>query len=78
MMPEESVVAAIDVKAELIVPIHWGSFVLATHSWTDPVERITKAAQEMNVPIATPKIGESIQLIDSLNITTSQWWANNL
>ncbi len=77
MMPEESVVAAQDVKAKLIIPIHWGSFALATHSWTDPVERITEAAHEMNVPIATPKIGEVIQLTDSLP-NTSKWWLSDL
>ncbi|MEO1050945.1 MAG: MBL fold metallo-hydrolase [Bacteroidota bacterium] len=74
MMPEETVAAAQDIKAKLMMPIHWGSFALATHSWTDPVERVTKAAQEMNVPIATPKIGESIQLADSLGFNADQWW----
>lgn len=74
MMPEESVVAAQDVKAKLIVPIHWGSFALATHSWTDPIERITQAAQMMKVPIATPRIGETIQLAHSLPTNYSKWW----
>ncbi len=78
MMPEETVVAAQDVKAELIVPIHWGSFALATHSWTDPVERVVKAAEEMDVPIATPMIGEPIELTDSVQTTTSRWWAQEL
>ena len=77
MMPEESVVAAMDVQAELIVPIHWGSFALATHSWTDPIERITKAAEEMHVPIATPQIGETIMLEDPLNAAYNRWWENN-
>ncbi len=74
MMPEQSVQAAIDVQAELIVPIHWGSFALATHSWTDPVERITEAAREMNVPLATPRIGEPIELTDSMRTEYDQWW----
>ena len=75
MMPEESVIAATEVRAEMIIPIHWGSFALATHSWTDPVERITKAAQEMSVPIATPQIGEAIELPFSQPQSPNTWWA---
>lgn len=74
MMPEESVTAAIDVKAKMIVPVHWGSFALATHSWTDPVERIIKAAQVMNVRLATPRIGEAIVLKDSIDVKPNPWW----
>ncbi len=74
MMPEESVMAAIDVKAKLIVPIHWGAFALATHSWTDPIERITQAARKMNVPIATPQMGEPVQLPNSLSTHYDEWW----
>ncbi len=73
MMPEQTVQAGMDVKASLIVPIHWGSFTLATHSWTDPVERVTKKATEMNVPIATPQIGEQIVLGEAA-FPHSKWW----
>ena len=74
MMPEETVMAAIDIQAKLIIPIHWGSFALATHSWTDPVERVTQAAQEINLPIATPQIGEPIQPQDSSGNLYNRWW----
>lgn len=76
MMPEETVMAGKDVQAKLIVPVHWGSFALATHSWTDPIERVTKTAQEMNVPIATPQIGEPIELRDSVSQEYEQWWVS--
>lgn len=76
MMPEESVQAAIDVKAQRIVPVHWGSFALATHSWTDPVERITAEAERLNVPIATPEIGEVIYVTGAQEAETHQWWAH--
>ncbi|NLR91437.1 MBL fold metallo-hydrolase [Flammeovirga agarivorans] len=74
MMPEESVTAAQDIQAKLIVPIHWGSFALATHSWTDPVERIVKAAKKENMPIATPKIGQSILIDGELKTDYTHWW----
>ena len=30
MMPEQTVQAGLDVKAQMIVPIHWGSFTLGS------------------------------------------------
>ena len=73
LMPEKTVAAGIDVKADMIVPIHWASFTLATHAWTDPIERVTKEANKLGLPIATPKIGEPIILGQS-NIPKSEWW----
>lgn len=73
MMPEETVEAHLDVKGKLMIPIHWGAFTLAVHSWTDPVERAVKAAQERNAAIATPRIGEAV-LIGSTSYPRSAWW----
>lgn len=73
MMPEQTVIAAKDVKAKMIVPIHWGAFALAMHSWTDPIERVSKQAQKMNMPIATPQIGEPL-IIGHSAIPKTKWW----
>ena len=73
MMPEETAQAGIDVKAKMIMPIHWGAFKLAMHSWTDPVIRVTKKAKELNMPISTPRIGEFIYL-DSPGEDHENWW----
>ena len=73
MMPEESAQAALDVRAKVMMPIHWGSFVLAMHSWTDPVERVTKKADELGMPIITPRIGDVIAL-DALSEFHERWW----
>ena len=75
MMPEESVQAAIDLKSKLAMPIHWGAFTLALHNWTDPIERMSKAAKELNLPLATPKIGEEI-IVGSSDYPMSNWWKN--
>jgi len=75
MMPEETVIAAIDLKSKLALPIHWGAFTLALHDWTDPIERIIKKANELKLPITTPKIGESI-IIGTANYPTDKWWTN--
>ncbi len=73
MMPEETVQAAIDVKADLVMPIHWGGFTLALHDWTDPVDRAVKKAAELNMPITTPRIGESFE-IGGLEYPEENWW----
>jgi L-ascorbate metabolism protein UlaG (beta-lactamase superfamily) len=73
MLPEESVQAFQDVKGKVMVPIHWGAFTLALHSWTDPIERTKAAASEKGVALATPKIGEKV-IIGSSVFPTSSWW----
>ncbi|MCV9386034.1 MBL fold metallo-hydrolase [Reichenbachiella ulvae] len=73
MMPEESVQAGQDVGARAIMPIHWGTFVLAFHDWRDPVERATSKAEELGIPIITPKIGEAFTM-DELNNKFPRWW----
>ncbi|NSL66989.1 MBL fold metallo-hydrolase [Bacillus toyonensis] len=73
MLPEETVQAHIDVKGELLLPIHWGAFTLALHEWSDPIERVTKEAKRLGVTVATPQIGESITL-KSTNYLSSTWW----
>jgi len=74
MFPEETVQAGLDVKAKKILPIHWGGFKLALHSWTDPVERVTKKGRELGLPILTPQIGEFIALKGQT--PTTFWWEN--
>ena len=73
MFPEETAIAGIDLQAKKIMPIHWGAFKLALHSWTDPVKRVTKKANELNLPLITPKIGEAFLLKDE-KIIADKWW----
>ncbi|MDF2876825.1 MAG: hypothetical protein K0R22_3508 [Sporomusa sp.] len=73
MLPEQTVQAHIDVKGNSMIPIHWAAFCLAFHAWTDPVERVIKAAKERKVNIITPKIGESV-IVGSAEYPVSTWW----
>ena len=72
MMPEEAVQAHIDLNGKLMMPIHWGAFKLAMHSWTDPAERVSKKADELNVQVTTPRIGQPIVL--GRPAPSSPWW----
>ncbi|WP_378187848.1 MBL fold metallo-hydrolase [Aquimarina sp. W85] len=73
MFPEETVQAGLDIGAKKLIPIHWGAFKLAMHSWTDPVERITLKAKSVNMPIVTPKIGE-VMLVNATTLQATMWW----
>jgi len=62
MMPEETAQASIDLNAKTLLPVHWGKFSLSLHPWNEPIQRVTKRAAELNVPIATPLIGEPVTI----------------
>ncbi|KAA5546641.1 MBL fold metallo-hydrolase [Adhaeribacter rhizoryzae] len=72
MMPEETVQAHLDLKGKILMPIHWGAFTLAMHSWTEPVERLQAKAKALQVQVTTPQIGEPIILNQKL--PAKRWW----
>ncbi|WP_127495860.1 MBL fold metallo-hydrolase [Paenibacillus glycanilyticus] len=73
MMPEESVQAHLDVKGDVMIPIHWGAFRLAMHDWRDPAERALKKARELRAKLATPRIGEPVP-IGTGTYPSDEWW----
>lgn len=72
MVPEETAQAFIELKGKKLIPMHWGAFTLAPHSWTDPIERLSIAANELNIDLITPRIGESV--IPGVSEPKAQWW----
>lgn len=74
MSPEEAAQASIDLKAKAFIPVHWGKFTLAMHSWNDPADRILKKADELGAVMTTPMIGEPVFLDKPLPL--KRWWQN--
>ncbi len=72
MFPEELVTAGQDLRAKVVLPVHWGKFALAYHAWNEPVERFTKRAKEVGFPYTTPRIGEPVVIGGALPKT--EWW----
>jgi len=72
MTPEQSLQAHIDLKGKHLLPIHNGTFDLAFHSWYEPLERITTLANDANVSLITPVMGQVVDT-DKPNGTTL-WW----
>jgi L-ascorbate metabolism protein UlaG (beta-lactamase superfamily) len=75
MMPEETVQAAIDLKAKAFLPVHWGKFTLALHPWRDPIRRAVKHAATTGAVITTPLIGEPIIIGEYLPVRA--WWEDD-
>jgi len=64
MNPEEAVRAHLDVAeahSGLLVPIHWATFRLAPHPWSEPVERLLRAAEAEHIQVAVPKPGQRVR-----------------
>lgn len=72
MGPENTVRANMDLQGKLLMPIHWGTFNLAFHPWTEPVERVIKAAETAHVPLLLPRPGETRSINDGPY--NSRWW----
>ncbi|MBN2038797.1 MAG: MBL fold metallo-hydrolase [Spirochaetes bacterium] len=70
--PENAVKAHIDLKGKVMLPIHWGTFTLAFHGWTDPVEQLLVEAKSKQIKLMLPGPGQSVY---NLNVTlNSEWW----
>lgn len=71
--PEQAITAHQWLRGKTFIPIHWGLFNLALHGWTEPIERTTLEAQRRQVPILTPKPGQSLEPTLPQQ-TTAPWW----
>ena len=71
MMPEETAQAAADLKAKVLLPVHWGKFTLALHAWNEPVKRLLKGPG-VAYKVTTPMIGEPV-ILDEV-YPEKHWW----
>lgn len=72
MMPEDTVKAATELQAKVLMPIHWGKFTLALHDWDEPITRVLTEAAKRQVQVTTPQIGAPV-ILDK-NYPDKQWW----
>jgi len=70
--PEQAVRASRMVRADVLLPVHWGLFNLAYHGWTEPAERVLVAAGKAGVKVAIPMPGQSIEPGALPRLT--RWW----
>ncbi len=72
MHPPHTVQAHQDLGGRWLLPIHNGTFDLAMHTWDDPFEQVLRFAAERGVPVATPMMGERVDM-DAPQEGT-RWW----
>jgi L-ascorbate metabolism protein UlaG (beta-lactamase superfamily) len=77
MLPPDVLQAAKDLKAKRLFPVHSSKFVLANHSWDEPLIKITELNNNLKepIPLATPIIGELLHLKNDKQVFT-KWWEN--
>lgn len=73
MFPEQTVQAHKDLKGKILVPIHNSTFKISVHPWVEPIERITKIAEEENIKLIIPKMGEIVDILSPPE-RTDKWW----
>lgn len=76
LFPEESVQATIDAGATKIIPIHWGAFTLAQHSWYEPVARFVEEAERLGRSWLVPRLGELVT--GSEQQQRQRWWQESI
>jgi L-ascorbate metabolism protein UlaG (beta-lactamase superfamily) len=70
--PEQAVRAHQLVRGRLMLPVHWGLFSLAYHSWIEPAERAIAAADAAHVAIVVPRPGQGVE--PDAPPARERWW----
>jgi L-ascorbate metabolism protein UlaG (beta-lactamase superfamily) len=74
-LPEEVALATKELKAQNLLPVHNSKFTLANHPWKEPLEKITALSKNQSYRLATPMIGELVEL-DNPKQQFTEWWKN--
>lgn len=72
--PEEAIQAHLALQARHLLPVHWATFNLGLHAWDEPIQRAVKTAEEHNVDLLTPRIGDVVSV--GQGFQSSAWWEN--
>jgi L-ascorbate metabolism protein UlaG (beta-lactamase superfamily) len=72
LAPEQTVRIHSMLKADLLLPIHWGTFNLAFHDWYEPPNRLLVAAEKENIRCVIPQPGQIVSFSDPPPV--ERWW----
>jgi L-ascorbate metabolism protein UlaG (beta-lactamase superfamily) len=70
--PDNAVKAHVDLRGNILMPIHWGLFNLGFHAWNQPVERIVTLADEQRLRLFLPRPGTPTEFKNKP--FSSGWW----
>ena len=72
--PEGALEANTRLGAKVLIPIHWSTFVLAYHAWSEPAETLWTLAEKRGVSLMTPRLGEPLEPTSEPTPVTTPWW----
>lgn len=72
-LPEEVAQATLDLKTKQLITVHHSKFTLARHPWDEPLNLIAQHAKSHNYKLATPMIGEVVDLHSNTQVF-KEWW----
>jgi L-ascorbate metabolism protein UlaG (beta-lactamase superfamily) len=73
MIPEQTAQAQIDLRGKTLLPIHWAKFNLSLHPWKEPIDRLLQSAEDLDIVVVTPLIGEEVRQGSSSAV--NRWWS---
>ncbi|MEJ2901701.1 MBL fold metallo-hydrolase [Pedobacter panaciterrae] len=73
MLPGDLVKATLDLSPGRLLTVHNSKYVLASHSWKEPLVKISEASEKNAINLITPKIGERVYL-DQPGQKFEKWW----
>lgn len=59
--PEQAIEAVQRVRGGVLIPLHWATFDLAMHGWTEPIERLLVAASRTGTRVVALKPGQRVE-----------------
>ena len=72
--PEGALEAHARLGAKVLIPIHWSTFVLAYHAWSEPAETLVRLGEARGVRLLTPGLGEPVEPVAEPAPVTTAWW----
>lgn len=70
--PEGALRARAMLRTGVLLPIHWSTFNLAVHPWSEPAELVFRGAMAAGVPLLMPRLGEPAE--PSRAERVEPWW----
>jgi L-ascorbate metabolism protein UlaG (beta-lactamase superfamily) len=74
--PVQAVDVHLSLRGKMLLPIHWGTFNIGIHAWTDPVEKMIKAAAKKSVKFVVPKPGQPVSTDKPIDL--KKWWLKSM
>lgn len=69
--PEAATVVHQQVRGDVMVPVHWGTFNLALHAWDQPITHLIDLADAAGIKLAAPLVGGTI---DPADVRVADFW----